>query len=132
MHDSAKIIIGLLIFIVLVASPFYYSSDTAATMPEPSLDTPIINMLSTKKCVESREYMRSNHMQLLDEWRDIVVRDGERTYFTQDGRPFLISLQNTCLKCHSNKEAFCDRCHTYTNVKPYCWDCHIATKEKKT
>lgn len=132
MHDSVKIIIGLLIFIGLVTVPFYYGSGSNAAMPEPSLDTPIINMLSTKKCVESREYMRANHMQLLNEWRDAVVRDGERTYKDEDGKEITRSLQNTCLGCHSNKEAFCDRCHTYTNVKPYCWDCHLGTKEKKT
>jgi cytochrome c oxidase subunit 2 len=39
-----------------------------------------------------------------------------------------MSLQNTCMHCHSNKQKFCDECHTYVAVKPYCWDCHIAPK----
>ena len=30
--------------------------------------------------------------------------------------------------CHANKAEFCDRCHNYAAVKPYCWDCHIDTK----
>ena len=132
MSDGIKIIAGLIIVIGLVTFPVISNMGKTVNVPEPSLDTPLINQLVEKRCVESKEYMRANHMQLLNEWRDIVVRGGERTYTTQDGRPYLISLQNTCLKCHSNKEAFCDRCHTYTNVRPYCWDCHIVTKEKKT
>jgi hypothetical protein len=43
-----------------------------------------------------------------------------------------MSLSNTCLDCHSNKAEFCDRCHNYASVSPYCWDCHIDNpKENK-
>jgi hypothetical protein len=42
-----------------------------------------------------------------------------------------MSLQNTCMQCHPNKAEFCDRCHNYASVKPYCWDCHVEPKEKK-
>ena len=35
------------------------------------------------------------------------------------------SLTLECLSCHSNKDKFCDECHEYLKVKPYCWDCHI-------
>ena len=127
MYNKGTIIPGLIIFVLIVTFPIWFNGLNAGDLPKPELPQG-----GEKQCVASADYMRANHMQLLNEWRDIVVRDGERTYVTQDGRPFLISLQNTCLGCHSNKEAFCDRCHTYTNVKPYCWDCHIATKEKKT
>jgi hypothetical protein len=40
-----------------------------------------------------------------------------------------MSLTRTCLDCHSNKAEFCDRCHTYMAVDPYCWDCHVEPKE---
>ncbi len=30
-----------------------------------------------------------------------------------------MSLQNGCMKCHSNKKKFCDECHNYMAVKPY-------------
>jgi hypothetical protein len=42
-----------------------------------------------------------------------------------------MSLQNGCMRCHSNKKKFCDECHNYMAVKPYCWDCHIQPKEKE-
>jgi hypothetical protein len=41
-----------------------------------------------------------------------------------------MSLTNTCItQCHSNKAKFCDRCHDYMNVQPWCWDCHNFPKE---
>ena len=71
------------------------------------------------------EYMKAEHMQLLDVWRHNVVRNGERMFVNAEGKLFNMSLSNTCLDCHSNKEEFCDRCHDYASVRPYCWDCHI-------
>jgi hypothetical protein len=76
--------------------------------------------------------MKREHMQLLNDWRDRVVRDGDTIYTNAEGKTFTISLQNTCMKCHSNKSKFCDECHNYAAVKPYCWDCHIAPKEKQS
>ncbi len=73
--------------------------------------------------------MRANHMRLLNDWRDLVVREGERTYTAADGKVYEISLTGTCLKCHSNKETFCDRCHDYAGVTPSCWNCHIIPEE---
>lgn len=79
-------------------------------------------------CVESVEYMRANHMQMLEDWRHSVVRDQEFTHTSQDGRTFQKSLSNTCLDCHDKKQS-CDSCHEYTSVKPYCWECHVDPKE---
>ncbi|MCC6347017.1 MAG: sulfate reduction electron transfer complex DsrMKJOP subunit DsrJ [Nitrospirales bacterium] len=130
MYDSGKILIGLVVFIGIVAFPFLYNIGTAVGKPEPRLDTPaILEMGDKKQCVESKEFMRAEHMRLLNEWRDAAVRDGNRLYTGKNGMKFDISLQNTCMKCHSNKQEFCDRCHTYVDVKPYCWDCHVAPKE---
>ena len=71
--------------------------------------------------------MRASHMTLLAEWRDRVVRDGVRTYTGADGRVVRMSLSGTCLgTCHTDKTAFCDRCHDYAGVKPACWDCHVV------
>jgi hypothetical protein len=42
-----------------------------------------------------------------------------------------MSLTGTCLDCHSDKEKFCDACHTYSAVDPYCWDCHVIPEEAK-
>ena len=82
--------------------------------------------------MESKAYMRTEHMQLINLWRDSVVRDMNRQYVsTTNGKRFNMSLQNECMRCHSNKKKFCDECHNYLAVKPFCWDCHIQPKEKE-
>jgi hypothetical protein len=45
-----------------------------------------------------------------------------------DHHQYDMSLQNTCMKCHQNKAAFCDRCHNYVGVNPSCWGCHVEPK----
>jgi len=129
MYDSGKIIAGLLVFIAIITFPFFHSMGTDIAKPEPKIDTPVIQQMAVKKCVEPKEYMKAEHMQLLDNWRNAVVRDGNRVYVGFDGKRYNMSLQNTCMHCHSNKKKFCDNCHNYMDVKPYCWDCHIAPKE---
>ncbi len=134
MYNGGKIIIGILIFVGLVTSPFLLSGKKATAKPDPKVDTPEILKLpeSERKCVESKEFMISEHMKLLNEWRDWVVRDGDGVYTSSTGKTYNMSLQNTCMKCHSNKTKFCDECHNYAAVKPYCWDCHIEPKEDET
>ena len=39
--------------------------------------------------------------------------------------------EKSCLGCHEDKTKFCDKCHTYASVNPYCWDCHTNPKEIK-
>jgi len=136
MYNSGKIIAGLIVFVALFTFPFYYNLGKANARPEPKTDTPAIQEYAAKygkkECVESKEFMRGEHMQLLNQWRDSVVRDGNRIYVNSAGRSFTISLQNTCMNCHSNKKDFCDQCHNYMAVKPYCWSCHIQPKENKS
>ena len=127
-YDKEKVIAGLIIFVVIVAFPFWYNHGKAAPKPELKL-TPKAN--AAKECIFPKEDMRTEHMQLLDEWRNTVVRDAKRLYVASSGKEYLMSLSNTCMDCHSNKSEFCDRCHNYANVAPYCWDCHIYPEEKK-
>lgn len=133
-YNGGKIFVGLIIFVALVASPFFLNmgKDKAAAKPDIKFDTPEILKLEDKKCIEPRESMRANHMKTLDNWRDSVVRNGDRTPILISGRKYEKSLQNGCMKCHSNKEEFCDKCHAYLDVKPTCWECHVAPKEKKS
>jgi len=135
MYDSGKIIAGLAVFVVLAMFPFLSNIGKASAKPEPKTDTPVILQwekdYGKKECVESREFMRTEHMQMLNDWRDSVVRDNDRKYVSKSGREFQKSLQNTCMNCHSNKKKFCDECHNYMAVKPYCWTCHIAPKENE-
>ncbi len=122
MKDKNKILAGLVVFIALITLPFWFNMGKAAPAPELEL-TP--KAKAAEKCVMSTEYMKAEHMQLLDVWRHEVVRNSERMFVNPDGKMFDMSLSNTCLDCHSNKAAFCDRCHDYASVRPYCWDCHI-------
>jgi hypothetical protein len=134
MYDGWKIIIGLIIFLGIATFPFLYDVGKASIPPpDPKIDTPEIQKMAVKKCVESKSFMKAEHMVMINDWRDAVVREGNRLYTsTTDGQQYTMSLQNTCMKCHSNKTKFCDECHNYVGVKPYCWDCHIAPKEEKT
>lgn len=84
-----------------------------------------------EQCVESREYMRANHMDLLRGWKESVVRRGQRTYVASDGKRYEMSLTRTCLACHQNRVEFCDQCHNYAIVKYAqrgleCWACHVS------
>jgi hypothetical protein len=124
MYDKGKIMTGLVIFLFLVTFPFWYHVilGKAATAPELVLTE---KAKAEKECVMAKEEMKAGHMQLLDEWRDKVVRNADRVYVNTKGKTFEMSLSNTCLDCHSNKAEFCDRCHNYASVNPYCWTCHI-------
>ena len=126
MYDASKIVAGLAVFVVLATSPLWYNQISAAPADKPELQSPTNG---STECVEATEYMRANHMDLLDQWRDTVVRDDVRTYTSEAGKDYNMSLSNTCLDCHSNKEKFCDACHTYSAVTPYCWDCHVIPEE---
>ena len=122
MYDASKIVAGLAVFVVLATSPLWYNALSSASPEAPVLQQPTNG---STECVEATEYMRANHMDLLDTWRDTVVREGVRTYTSEAGKDYTMSLSDTCLDCHSDKEQFCDACHTYSAVTPYCWDCHV-------
>ena len=122
MYDAGKIVAGLAIFVILATSPLWYNALSAAQPDRPELQQPTNG---STECVEATDYMRANHMHLLDQWRDTVVREDVRTYTSEAGKDYTMSLTDTCLDCHSNKGQFCDACHTYSAVDPYCWDCHV-------
>ncbi len=81
------------------------------------------------QCVAETQFMRENHMKMLDHQRDETVIDGVR------GNPF--SLVG-CVDCHAQRDAdnkpvridaegqFCESCHTYAAVKIDCFSCHAA------
>ena len=122
MKDRNKILAGLAVFIAVITFPFWFNLGKAAPAPELELTA---KAKAAKTCVMPTEFMTAEHMQLLDVWRHNVVRNGERMFVNAEGKLFNMSLSNTCLDCHSNKAEFCDRCHNYASVRPYCWDCHI-------
>jgi hypothetical protein len=120
-YDGGKIIPGLIVFLGLVCLPILYNMSNGAAEAKPELVKPA----GMSACIEDSEYMRRAHMDLLVDWRETVVRTGERIYTSTSGEKWVMSLSGTCLDCHENKQEFCNRCHDYMGVKPYCWDCHI-------
>ena len=130
-YDAGKVFTGLAFFIVFLTAPIWLSGGKSASPPEIKIDTPVIQKLAEKRCIEPTAYMKANHMELLDTWRQAVVREGEPLYVASDGKKYRMSLSGTCLHCHSNKDQFCDRCHNYEGVKPACWSCHVVPQELK-
>lgn len=120
------VILGILVFLAVVTSPIWINLGNvrAAEGPEVSLDTPAIQAMDEKKCIYDTQYMRDNHMEILQDWKVAVVREGNRTLVTPDGDTYEMSLQNTCLECHSNYDEFCLSCHEFSGVEPNCWYCH--------
>ena len=129
MNDKKFVIIGIIVFLIIATIPIWFNRGKAAPAPEPVLTD---RAKAAKECVRSKDYMTREHMKVLDLWRHTVVRNAERIYVSPSGKEYNMSLSNTCLDCHSNKTEFCDRCHDYASVRPYCWDCHIDNpKESK-
>lgn len=123
--DRGKIILGIVIFLVLILLPIWYSAASGGTGTMPELDVGV----EAPKCVRDGAWMRANHMDVLDQWRDEVVRGTGPAFFDFEDERFPggkaeKSLSRTCMACHTNYEGFCQRCHDYMSVTPYCWDCH--------
>ncbi len=130
MYNSGKIITGLVLFLGVVTMPFWFNIGKADVKPDPSLDTPVIRQMKVKHCIESKQFMIDNHMELLNAWRNAVVRNNKTIYVSTAGQYFTMSLEDTCFHCHSNEKQFCDQCHTYANIQPYCWECHVKPVEE--
>ncbi|MBD3382073.1 MAG: cytochrome C [candidate division Zixibacteria bacterium] len=125
MYDAGKVIIGIIVFLVIASFPIWYAVAGGKSADIPELE----KAAKGDNCVMETEEMRAAHMDLLNDWRKLVVRDGLRYYTAFDGEKVEMSMTKTCLGCHPNKDAFCDRCHNYMAVNPYCWDCHVNPKE---
>lgn len=137
-YDSGKVIAGLIVFLAIFTSPIWINA-LGRDVPVPKPELPKVE----KQCVREASWMRANHMQLLNEWRNEVVRStrhfdpatGQEVNPREDSYKIGFpktqkSLTLGCLKCHDNTEKFCDRCHTYTGVDPFCWDCHVDLKSR--
>ncbi len=120
MYNSKYIILGLVIFVGAFTSPFWIN------ICSPNYVRPAVALpTDSKDCIESPEFMRAEHMQLLNNWRDQALREGKREYVASNGKKWDINLQNTCMSCHTNYDDFCKKCHDTNSVNPYCWDCHV-------
>jgi hypothetical protein len=112
------------IFVCLLTDP---------TQSGERVSAPVINIpTNVESCIRPTEFMRRNHMHLLNHKRDKTVRQGIRT---KDA-----SL-SACVDCHADKKAdgsfipvnapgqFCSACHEYTAVKLDCFECHRTTPD---
>ncbi len=116
--ERLLVFLALALFLSLATYPIWKIQDQHS-LPKVSMET------KGDQCVAPADYMRENHMKLLEDWRDSVVRKGERFHIMPDGTKVEKSLTKTCLGCHVSKKQFCEECHTFASVKPYCWECHV-------
>ena len=138
MNDKGKAIAGLAIFLVLATFPIWHTLGAGGDGSPPDLELP-----ADGSCIEPN--MVARHMDLLDDWRNRVVREGESQYLSSSGVQYEMSLTKTCMACHTNRETFCTRCHEYADVLPIqplqesattqraskgirCWGCHVESK----
>jgi len=82
-----------------------------------------------ERCVEPTEFMRRNHMELIQHQRDKTVHLGIR------GTPHSLA---GCVDCHVSYDAqrepvpvvadgqFCRTCHAHAAVKLNCFQCHAT------
>ena len=124
MYNKGTVIAGLAIFVLFVTFPIWYNGLDAGQLPKPELPPG-----GEKECVAPADEMKDVHMQLLNDWRDTVLRDSDRVMVKVGGKEYRKGLQMACMECHSNKEKFCDTCHEYAAVQPTCWDCHLTPTE---
>jgi hypothetical protein len=125
MNDMPKIIAGLAVGLVVLTFPLWYTVAAGGPGEPPQLVLPA----DESQCVESSQSMRAHHMELLNQWRDEVVRQGKTSPVEIGGKQYPKSLTRGCMSCHTSKENFCERCHNYANVRLTCWECHVAPGE---
>ncbi len=113
--------------VAVLGAPFWWNALRGPRRVPPAPEKP----KTGKECVLPAAEMRANHMTLLVTWRDEVVRQGDRTPVVIAGKTYEKSLTGTCLKCHSNKDTFCDRCHNTLSTAPECFECHVEAPERE-
>ncbi len=139
--DAWKVAIGVVIFLGFFTFPIWYNLAVAG---DPESGRPV--RPNTEQCMLNEEEKLS-HMQLLDEWRDEVVREGHRVLEEPRAGHREKSLTRSCMSdgCHRRSEDVhrsdgtfvppCASCHLYVGVEGdlfnevYCWDCHLESME---
>lgn len=154
MQDAGKVIGGIIVFLALLSIPIWVTqaAGNANEVANPVVDPEVVNDFMAENypddvadyesfiesnenydgCIESTDYMRLNHMKLLMNWRQWSVRDdtkgdlGVSTYTSEEtGIEWFMSLTETCLGCHNDRDIFCNQCHEYTATQLGCFECHV-------
>lgn len=126
-RDAWKVVIGVVIFLGFFTFPIWYN----LALGQQDWNEPTIAAGAGSECIMERSKIRVEHMELLDDWRDEAVREAHRFRPNVQGTHRNKSLTKTCMGCHTDREEFCGRCHTFVGVEGelfsevYCWDCHV-------
>jgi len=146
MNDRPVIIFGLIVGAVLLTFPLWYSLAAGGSAAAPDVQVP------EGRCVEDVEYMKANHMDLLNQWRDAVVRGDpvthpgrsidNKTYVSKlDGTHYEMSLTKTCVEqCHAGADkqpgegqaASAAGVHAATSRATFCHTCHDYANVRPT
>ncbi len=119
MYDKPYVILGIIVLIAVVATPLWINSmgkgyeEIKKELVIPKGD----------KCIEETEWMVANHMELLNKFREMAIREGKRVYVSESYGIVYNASITECFRCHEY-EGFCKKCHDYTGVTVYCWTCH--------
>jgi len=116
-------IVGIFLLLATLLVPLgLFAAEKPAWLPKPARG-------AGDTCVADVEWMRRNHMTMLNHERDRTVHDGARK------EAFGLS---GCVSCHAVKGAdgkpvsashaghFCRTCHDYAAVKIDCFECHAS------
>ncbi len=114
---------------VIVVTAVALVSLVGMTVAASDVPQPDIPRGQGESCVEDTDFMRRNHMTLLEHQRDETMLRGVRTKQH--------SLKE-CVSCHavhgsdakpvtvSSPKHFCRSCHDYAAVKIDCFQCHAS------
>ena len=108
MGDKGKILFGLAIFVILITFPFWGRLSAGDALPgRAELEYPA----NEEACVEDTPFMRASHMDLLNQWRDDLVRDGNMEEYVSElnGRTYPRSLTKTGRSGLEVRVAVCTR-----------------------
>ena len=84
MRDRGRILLGLAAFLALELFPIWYNLGSGGSVIDLEIELPE----GGGDCIADTEFMRHEHMQLLMDWRDEVVRDNDRVYTAEDGKQY--------------------------------------------
>ena len=129
---STTLIAAGLVNLATLAVVAYAANDENAVTDSGRVPVPVIPLGQGEKCVEDTDFMRRNHMSLLNHQRDKTMHEGIRSKQH--------SLRE-CISCHavtgpdampvtvSSPRHFCRSCHDYAAVNIDCFQCHASRPE---
>ena len=94
MYNKGLIVSGLVIFVLLVTFPIWFNGLDAGPLPKPELPPN-----GTKECVAPAAEMRDSHMQLLNVWRDEVIRTSSREMVEVGSKKYVKSSKSNSRIC---------------------------------